>query len=318
MPKFSINIIIFCIITIALYSNNSLAYEDIVKNGDFSEGLNGWDFVDKSQTDQSCPDAYSENYIINNRFGIHSYSAIARGNLYQIVPKNLPHVFEFDYELQGGCAAVNVRLKYNSTNIFSYELHSNTNLAAVSSIYFNRTHLYSGTVAFSWSGKVKIEFDYENGKVLIYFNNQKIDEYNLILAYIDEIKLEGANGCCDGRDNGYAYFDNVSLIPYSFPAEQEIPLPTNHSIIITTPDWENVISAGSVHAPVLVSETGSVTPQIQRFIQDYKPDYIYTIGFDSGLNGSFEIAKEDVRDCFSRMRQRPSMRAAGRRGFSLP
>ncbi|MCX6814142.1 MAG: hypothetical protein NTY20_00610 [Candidatus Aenigmarchaeota archaeon] len=59
-----------------------------------------------------------------------------------------------------------------------------------------------------------------------------------------------------------------------------------------------MVSAGVVRLPVIVSETNGISSEILRFIQDYKPDYIYTIDLDYGLTNSFEITKEDVPTLF--------------------
>jgi hypothetical protein len=59
-----------------------------------------------------------------------------------------------------------------------------------------------------------------------------------------------------------------------------------------------VVSAGAVRNPFLVSESGDITPEIQRFVQDYNPDYIYTLGMDYWSGNSFQITKEDVSRLF--------------------
>ncbi len=80
--------------------------------------------------------------------------------------------------------------------------------------------------------------------------------------------------------------------------EYEVPSPTNRAVVITDSDWRNVIAASVVKVPVLVSEGGSVSPQIRRFLQEYGPNRIYTLGFSSGLDNSFLIGREDVPRLF--------------------
>ncbi|MEM7815555.1 MAG: hypothetical protein QXN71_00360 [Candidatus Aenigmatarchaeota archaeon] len=199
--------------------------------------------------------------------------------------------------MKGSCAGTRVKLKYNLSEIFIYAFHSNGNIVAVSSKYLDELHFYPFGIMYSWSGKVKLEFDYEKNKISVYFNNTKIDEFNLKSVYIDQIELWGGNGCCDGRNDAYFYFDNITLIPYGF-AYEEIPYPTNKSLLITNSEWRNVVAASPLEIPVLVSESGSITPEIERFIHDYKPDLIYTVGFSIGLNNSFEITKGQIDDFF--------------------
>lgn len=106
------------------------------------------------------------------------------------------------------------------------------------------------------------------------------------------------------------YFDDLivrkhhSPLPtYSFGqveslVQEEVPLPTNHSMVIVSADmdWRDVLAAAPLRVPVIVA--GSVTENVLKFIGDYGPDYVYTIGFDAGLNNSFEIGRGDVAGLF--------------------
>ena len=74
------------------------------------------------------------------------------------------------------------------------------------------------------------------------------------------------------------------------------PTPTNHSMIISSGEWQNVLAAVPVRVPLIVS--GGLTGEVQRFIYDYQPDYIYTLGLDLGLNNSYSIGPEDVPGLF--------------------
>ena len=96
----------------------------------------------------------------------------------------------------------------------------------------------------------------------------------------------------------YSGLNNFSRPYLEVQYSHEVPSPAGRSVIITNSDWMNVISAAGVRVPVLVSETGTVTPEIGRFLDEYGPDYIYTIGFGSGLSNSFEIGTGDVPRMF--------------------
>jgi len=77
-----------------------------------------------------------------------------------------------------------------------------------------------------------------------------------------------------------------------------IPTPTDRSIIISTPDFRNIISGVPSRLPLLVTYTGSLTNEIQKFISEYQPDYIYTLGFSAGLENSYEIEYNEIPDLF--------------------
>ncbi len=67
-------------------------------------------------------------------------------------------------------------------------------------------------------------------------------------------------------------------------------------LIITSAEQRNVLSAVPAKAPVLVAD--SITPEVMRFIEDYKPDWIYTVGFSSGLGNSSRILYNQVPGLF--------------------
>ena len=84
-------------------------------------------------------------------------------------------------------------------------------------------------------------------------------------------------------------------IPYE-PPEPEVPKPTERSLIITTPETKDVLSSVATGVPVLVAD--SLTPEIQKFIGEYQPDYIYTVGFSAGLGNSYEIKYYEIPQLF--------------------
>jgi len=80
------------------------------------------------------------------------------------------------------------------------------------------------------------------------------------------------------------------------PPEPPLPAPTDRSIILTNDDFRNILSATPTKLPLLVA--GSLTPEVEKFINEYRPDYIYTLGFSLGLNNSYEIAYDQVPELF--------------------
>ena len=74
------------------------------------------------------------------------------------------------------------------------------------------------------------------------------------------------------------------------------PEPVGNVLIITNNEWKNVFASSVVEWPVIVAEGSD--PNVQAFIDDYEPDMIYTLGFDLGENGSFQIDYDDVPGLF--------------------
>lgn len=89
------------------------------------------------------------------------------------------------------------------------------------------------------------------------------------------------------------------------PPEPQIPKPTDHSLILSNSDWKNIISAVPTRLPVIVSD--SLTGEVEKFINEYGPDYIYTLGFSLGLNNSYEIQYTQIPELFFPMRRRRFM-----------
>jgi len=80
------------------------------------------------------------------------------------------------------------------------------------------------------------------------------------------------------------------------PPESQIPQPTDRSLIITNKEWKNIISAISTKLPLIVSD--SPDDKIYKFINEYNPDYIYTLGLSLGFNNSYQIEYNQVSSIF--------------------
>ncbi len=97
----------------------------------------------------------------------------------------------------------------------------------------------------------------------------------------------------DRKPGGYQVMDiwiaELSILP-------QPPLPTNHSMIISSPAWQDVLAAVPARVPLIVSD--GLTGNVQRFIDDYGPDNIYTLGMDLGLANSYQIGPGDVPGLF--------------------
>ena len=87
----------------------------------------------------------------------------------------------------------------------------------------------------------------------------------------------------------------TDLSPPESP-EPQIPEPTDRSLIVTNSEWKNILSATPTRLPVIVSD--SLTGEVEKFINEYGPDYIYTLGFSSDLNNSYEIHYTQIPGLF--------------------
>jgi len=79
--------------------------------------------------------------------------------------------------------------------------------------------------------------------------------------------------------------------------EESTPPPTPSSLVLTTPQWENVVSVAGLDNTVFVVEE-NVTDKVMGWIVENEPDYVFTLGFDAGLNNSYEIGYDDVAGLF--------------------
>jgi hypothetical protein len=85
---------------------------------------------------------------------------------------------------------------------------------------------------------------------------------------------------------------------YEFGNEEEIeeikhiPESTIHSLLISNTSWRNILSLVPANYTLIVSD--SLTPKLQKFIDEANPDNIYTLGLDIGLPSSYEITQEDI------------------------
>ncbi len=88
----------------------------------------------------------------------------------------------------------------------------------------------------------------------------------------------------------------ITDLPPPEPPEPQVPEPTDRSLILANSDWKNIISATPTRLPVIVSD--SLTAEVEKFINEYGPDYIYTLGFSLDLNNSYEIQYTQIPELF--------------------
>jgi hypothetical protein len=153
---------------------------------------------------------------------------------------------------------------------------------------------------------------YING-VLDTFNNEDMGPLNYqevnSYRYIGGTPPQGLyffNGLMDEiRFSNYSKSQQEIMEEYlrlTYPESAQVPEPTNHSLIVSSTDIKDVLACSSVESPVIIS--GSITPQISRFLLEYRPDHIYLVGNvdgdvleDAGWNYS-RISGERVPELF--------------------
>lgn len=124
--------------------------------------------------------------------------------------------------------------------------------------------------------------------------------YRFFDGTIDEIRISNTLRSADWikqtynmieNQNNYVIFSEEKNFQY-----KPIPKPTLDSLIISSEDWKNVLSAIPVSIPLIISN--GLKSGVEKFIEDYNPDYIYTLGFSLGLNNSYEIGYDQIPELF--------------------
>lgn len=186
----------------------------IIRNGGFFNGLDDWDFTDASYS-AGCATPSSDASVESARAVIHSYSCMAVGQLEQARGTVAdPTYFSADYELTGDCSRLSIIMSHGVQEVFKFTTKRDSVVPANSEtdIIMYGTEEWTAAGETVSPGTVSISFDYNTSQALVYLN----DELKASIALtgpvlIDRVTLEGSHECNDGRDDGYAYFDNVVL-----------------------------------------------------------------------------------------------------------
>jgi hypothetical protein len=151
-------------------------------------------------------------------------------------------------------------------------------------------------------------------KIVVFNESHKIyinHELTLQANNSDIITPGGIGFYCREAGHFYAPFeiliDNVKIKNFVYPEptytildaisiNPKTPQPTEHSLVLTTTDFRNIMTITPTRLPLLVVE--SLSPEAEKFITEYQPDYIFTLGFSAGLNNSYEIDYEDIPKLF--------------------
>jgi len=187
----------------------------IIRNGHFHDGLEDWDFTDASYQDGCTADPSSDASVESGRAVIHSYSCMSIGSLEQArgVSEN-PTYFFAEYELTGDCSRLSIILSHGVQEVFKFTTMRDSVVPANSEtdVFMYEVEEWTAAGETLSPGTVSVAFDYNTGQALVYVNSEL--KVSIALSgdvLIDRVTLEGSHACNDGRDDGYAYFDNVVL-----------------------------------------------------------------------------------------------------------
>jgi len=186
--------------------------ELVIINGNFDTDLSGWVFEDASYAGCSVPygDAIWDNGMA--RLGAH----YAYGNAYLI--QNFydvrPSYFKIDYITNGGCGGISVYLNNGSETVFSFRAYSDSLVSSNSRMmaqFIDQTDIYCSSIScVESSGTLEVYFN--NSLVNVYLDDIFLGNFSIAQNFsVDSIRLLSANSCCDGRNDNYGYFDNISL-----------------------------------------------------------------------------------------------------------
>lgn len=206
--------------------------ESLLRNGDFSEGIGDWDFVD------DCQNSFGFNkvWVENERAWFHSYCVGngGQGYLIQHLPAEvLPTYFRVDYKqvLGTGCGAVFLGLgrEGGSAAVLDYrvgeqDVHGDYALL-VASPSAQGVLLADHDRDFE-EATFEAAFDYglmemtitvtcSSGKRLVHTSPIP----SLEAARVSSVYVGAINNCWDGRNDQKGWFDNILLevIPIALP-----------------------------------------------------------------------------------------------------
>lgn len=230
-----------------------------IKNGDFSTGLLNWTFQDTSTTYPGCASvgmyASAQADTFNGMARIRAYSAYGTGWLSQTFQEVRPAEIQFYYRdgmdpagYTPGCGRANIFFYHGNQEIFMYTATNFThamNQGTAARFLGDLHDLRVGTTI--QEGIVKVIFDYSASAVQVWVNSNLETTFNLpstVDVKIDRVALYSNLSCCDGRNDNYAIFDNVSVFEWGQPINKPPVANAGPDLTITLP--ETVTLNGSV------------------------------------------------------------------------
>ncbi|MCK4822770.1 hypothetical protein KA005_43805 [bacterium] len=202
------------------YANNH------VINDGFDSDLSEWSFEDISHT-SSCSNPYAEALYdsTNQRAAIHTHSAYGAGTLTQeltttVLPKRLAATYENSPHYPSGscnCIIISFFDQYDDVVAYFYYIRDSSvpMYSNVRLIILGKTIDLKFDRKYS-SGTVEWIFDLVTNEVRFYWNTELLHTEAITMDYeVSKVELKGSNSCCDGRNDGYAYFDDIVIEPVS-------------------------------------------------------------------------------------------------------
>ena len=258
---------------------------DVIDNGNFDADLSAWTFEDGSNTAPACTasPAYGGAIWDTGLVRLQAHSAYGNAYLHQNVSKIKPTYFKFDYNTVGGCGGTIVYLMDGNEIVFSYQVHRDTSLSTgfQQASFLGQINKYCSTL-----GCVE-----PIGTIEIYFNESSVDIYqnNILRANfsphssiynVDSVKLLSANSCCDGRNDNYGYFDNISLYGVSTIYGEISPDSIGYSAFVATGQNTYVQSSygtfglllkgqtKTLENSVVLNNTGDISAKVEARFND--------------------------------------------------
>ena len=224
---------LMCILSLALITLSTLpvrASGNVIINGGFDSNLEGWTFEDVSHTGSVCADwglqASSDAHEENGRAVLHAQYGYGRGKLYQEFTPVKPAQLSVDYEAASPSGHCNSAIMYfydsqgekiaglyygEDSLVPQYSVMDVTLLGTDHHLPFDSKY-YQGTIEFI--------FDWNSQEVKAIWHSPSGSTETLATqtftgdVYVSKVELIVNNSCCDGRNDAYAYFDNVVVEPF--------------------------------------------------------------------------------------------------------
>jgi hypothetical protein len=192
----------------------ALAFDNLIYNGSFSNGLDHWSFSDISFRN-NCSGYYAEAHADDGRAVLHGHSCTSEGMLTQVLSTRVkPAYFAADFNLEGGCS--NYNLDIFDTNgervlCFGSQIDSSSTSNTGTSILFYRNTVWDRPGKFVKSGTFEIYFDYGAMKATAYLNGSYLTSFTISSFTAASVGFRVHHNCQDGRDDAYLYIDNVKI-----------------------------------------------------------------------------------------------------------
>lgn len=191
--------------------------DNLIVNGDFSVGLSEWTFREDSFPADGCPEAWAEAYVADEQSCIHGHYAYGLGVLRQGFPEVSLTAFSFGWQLDGDCTIAGANLYSGDQRILQFGTRHDITFPEDGNAWValeETTHEIEEPLEH---GSFNAAFNYTDLKASFTVESDK-GQYSFSMPIspscpVDAVELWLHHHACDGRNDGYGYFDNVVLVP---------------------------------------------------------------------------------------------------------